>query len=632
MQFLGKPYSISNNLKIFSRKIIPSIKTYCFAWGLILAWFLMPPSPSYSEEYSYEVDVKGVEDKEIIQAVKASSNLVQFASKPLTSPSVLIHRGRSDEKRVLNVLKSFGYFSGKVRIEIDGHFIQNILSSQVSKDEPSKVVISIDTGTVFSFDKITLKGTDQPGLENLSPALKTGDAAKGQAVLDTEGELIAKTKIAGYPYARMGKRVLRVNRNKNTMDVDLTMLPGLRVMLGDITIHGLEQVKKDFVLNRIPWKIGDMYDPGVLEKYRSDLSSLDLFSSIKISVPEQNESTDLKEPQLTPVNINVKERQFRFFGFGGDFSTTEGLGLNAFWGHRNFFGSGEKLKITGRLARIGENDLSSMDQKLILDFQKPDFLSRKQNLLFNAELVNENPDAFKRKAISGTLGISRPIGETLTFSVGVTGEYATIEDANGEESFALFGLPMSLKQDTTRDLLDPKNGFRNEIRVTPYTTAVGPGGDFTKIKLGSRGYFEITDGVVFAGRALVGSIVGASTDDVPADKRYFSGGGGSVRGYAFQNVGPLDGSNDPIGGRSVLEVGAEVRFRYKDFGVVPFIDGGNVFDDELPKFDQKLQWGVGLGLRYYSKLGPLRLDLALPINKRDNDDPVAFYISIGQAF
>ena len=131
---------------------------------------------------------------------------------------------------------------------------------------------------------------------------------------------------------------------------------------------------------------------------------------------------------------------------------------------------------------------------------------------------------------------------------------------------------------------------------------------------------------------FIGSILGASTDGIPADKRYFSGGGGSVRGYQFQNVGPLDGAEDPIGGRSVIEVAAEVRLRYKDFGLVPFIDGGNVFDAEIPKFDEKLQWGVGLGLRYYSKLGPLRLDLAVPIDKRNSDDPFAFYISIGQAF
>ena len=156
---------------------------------------------------------------------------------------------------------------------------------------------------------------------------------------------------------------------------------------------------------------------------------MDLFSSIKLTVPENTSFKDeSKEPQLTPVNISVKEKPFRFFGFGGDFSTTDGLGLNAFWGHRNFLGRGEKLKVTGRLARIGQNALSNINRRLILDFQKPDFLSRKQDLLFNSELVEENPNAFKRKAISGTLGISRPVGKTFTFSIGATAEYSIIED------------------------------------------------------------------------------------------------------------------------------------------------------------------------------------------------------------
>lgn len=607
---------------------------YWMILGVLFAnLFLLLPS-SFGQEISYEVDIQGVEGKEILNTLKASSNLVQFAKTPLKSPSGLIHRGRSDEKRLLNVLKSFGYFSGKVQIAIAGNSIQNILPSQVPVDDPPKVVILITTGEIYYFDKIDLKGTDQPALQDLSPSIKSGEPAKGQAILDAERELIARTKRAGYPYAQTGKRRLRLNRTNNTMDVTLTVIPGTSARLGDISIEELVQVKEDFIYNRIPWKLGDRYSPEILEGFRSDLSGLNLFSSIKVEVPEQIELSDTNEPLLVPVNIKVKEGKFRFFGFGGDYSTTEGIGLNAFWGHRNVFGRGEKLKVTGRLARIGENELSRIDQKLNLDFQKPDFLSRKQDLLLNGELVNENTDAFERQAISGSLGISRPLGNTLSFSAGVSGEYSSIEDDDSKDDFALFGFPVSLRHDTTRDLLDPKTGFRNEIRVTPYTTAVGPGGDFTRIKLGSRGYYKITESgsVVFAGRAMLGSIVGASTDDIPADKRYFSGGGGSVRGYEYQNVGPLDNEGDPVGGRSAIEVGAEIRFRYKDYGLVPFIDGGNVFDNEFPKFDQDLQWGVGVGLRYYSKLGPLRLDLAVPLNRRDNDDPLAFYISIGQAF
>ncbi len=603
-------------------------------WGIILGILFLLPSPSLSQEFSYQVEIKDVENKDLIKALKASSNLVQFAQTPLKSPSGLIHRGRSDEKRLLNVLKSFGYYSGKIQIAIDEHSIQSILPSQVPVEDSPEVVIFIVTGPIYHFDKIHLQGTDSPELQALSPAIKSGEAAIGQSVLDAERELVARTKLAGYPYAKIGKRRIRLNRINNTMDVLLTVNPGPGASLGDISIHGLDQVKSDFIYNRIPWKLGDRYRPYTLEGFRSDLSGLNLFSSIKVGVPEQVESSDNKESQLVPININVQERKFKYFGFGGDFSTTEGIGLNAFWGHRNFFGRGEKVKLTGRLARIGENELSNIDQKIGLDFQKPDFLSRKQNLLLNAELVNEHPDAFERQAISGSLGISRPIGKTLSFSAGVSGEYSSIEDSDSKDEFALFGFPISLRHDTTKDLLDPKTGFRNELRVTPYTTAVGPGGDFTRIKLGGRGYHKITESgsVVLAGRVLLGSILGASTEDIPADKRYFSGGGGSVRGYEFQNVGPLDSDKDPVGGRSVLEVGAEIRFRYKNYGLVPFIDGGNVFDEEVPKFDQKLQWGAGLGFRYYSKLGPLRLDLAVPLNRRENDDPLAFYISIGQAF
>ena len=176
----------------------------------------------------------------MVKAIEASSNLVQLAKEPLSRSSILIHRGRSDEKRILNVLKSFGYFSGKIQIKIAGHSIQNVLPSQISTSDSSKVEIFITPGTLFQFDQIKLLGTDHPGLEDLSPALKPGDAAKGQSVLDAEGELLARAKLAGYPHVRMGKRSLRVNRNKQTMDVALTVIPGKSVLLGDINIQGLE--------------------------------------------------------------------------------------------------------------------------------------------------------------------------------------------------------------------------------------------------------------------------------------------------------------------------------------------------------------------------------------------------------
>lgn len=602
-------------------------------WVIFFAWSFVFPLSSHGENISYQVNFKGIDNDEVQKALEASSNLVQLKEKPLSSSSSLILRARDDEKRLPQVLKSFGYFAGKAQIEIGKQSIKSILPSELRGKESIEVIINIESGPVYNIGKIQIVGIDQLNLGGIQIELKSGDPALGQSVLNAGSEMISRIKLAGYPFVHMAKRKLRVNHLKKTMNVFFEIDPGPLASLGEVSIGGLDKVKEEFILKRVPWVPGDDYDPRILERFRSDLSGLGVFSSIKLRIPDE---TDLEEESLQPlpVQLDVEEKAPRFFGVGGDFSTNQGIGLNAFWGHRNFFGEADKLKIRGRLARIGENDFSRIDQKLGLDFQKPDFLSRHQDFLFNAELANEHPNAFDRQSISSSLGLNRRLDKQLSISGGVKWEFSSIEDANGKDEFALFSFPMSLKHDTTNDLLDPKSGFRNELSVTPYSVAVGKGGGFTKFKAGSRAYYKVTkDGsVVLAGRVLLGSIVGPATDQIAADKRFFSGGGGSVRGYEFQNLGPLDNENDPVGGRSFIEVGMEARFRYKDFGLVPFLDGGNVFDSQVPQFDEDLRWGVGLGLRYYTKIGPLRVDLAAPLNRRTNDDPVAFYISIGQSF
>jgi translocation and assembly module TamA len=622
------------NLKRIRLWLIYSRNSKALLWVMVLACCLALPSPSHSEEISYQVTIEGVEKDTIKSALEASSNLVQLKEKPLSSSLSLILRARDDQKRLPQVLKSFGLYSGKARIEIEGQPVQTLLPSELPDKESLEIVINIETGPVYTLDRIQIRGMDQPGLKDLQIALKPGDPALGQTILNAGRKLISRIKLAGYPFARLGKRKLLVNHRTKTMNVLLEMDPGPVASLGTVTINGLKEVKEEFILKRIPWQAGDDYDPRTLEKFRSDLSGLGVFSSIRLNIPEKLdlEKEDIAQP--LPVQLDVEERKPRFFGVGGDFSTNQGVGLNAFWGHRNFFGEADKLKIKGRLARLGENELNRIDQKLGLDFQKPDFISRHQELLFNAELGNENPDAFTRKSISSALGLNRQLSKTISVSGSVKWEFSSIEDAIGKNKFSLFGFPMGIKHDTTKNLLDPHSGFRNELLVTPYVTVTGTGGQFTKFKASSRGYYKATDdgSVVLAGRVLLGSIVGSASNQIAADKRYFAGGGGSVRGYEFQNVGPLDNENKPVGGGSLIEVGVEARFRYKDYGLVPFIDGGNIFDSQVPKFDENLQWGVGLGFRYYSKIGPLRLDLAVPLNRRKNDDPIAFYISIGQSF
>ena len=138
--------------------------------------------------------------------------------------------------------------------------------------------------------------------------------------------------------------------------------------------------------------------------------------------------------------------------------------------------------------------------------------------------------------------------------------------------------------------------------------------------------------LVLAGRLSVASVSGGSIDELPADRLLYAGGGGSVRGYEFRSISPEDEDGDPTGGRGLVESSIELRYRFLDYGIVPFFDAGTVTEHTFPSFDEQLQYAAGLGLRYYSAIGPIRADVAVPLNPRPEDDPVAFYISIGQAF
>jgi len=256
---------------------------------------------------------------------------------------------------------------------------------------------------------------------------------------------------------------------------------------------------------------------------------------------------------------------------------------------------------------------------------------RDQTLQAEILAGRETPDAFRREAVEALIGIDRRLTEAFWLSAGVKAELSEVDDLSASEPLFFVGLPLGLRLDTTDNLLDPRRGFRVAFQAEPYLVDR----TFLRTSLAASTYLDLLEdgGLVLAVRTRLGSIVGEELLDVPSDKRFYSGGGGSVRGYAYQAIGPRTGVDDPLGGLSVVELGFEARVRItEEIGLVPFIEGGQVFEDSFPRFDENLQFGAGLGLRYFTGLGPLRLDLAVPINKREGDDDFQIYVSIGQAF
>jgi translocation and assembly module TamA len=209
-------------------------------------------------------------------------------------------------------------------------------------------------------------------------------------------------------------------------------------------------------------------------------------------------------------------------------------------------------------------------------------------------------------------------------SVGLTG-------VSRRRTFFIAALPTVLSYDGSDDLLNPTRGYRLAGRLSPEASFQSGTFGYARAQIDGSAYLPVSDRAVLAGRIRLGSIMGASRDRIAPSRRFYAGGGGSVRGYGYQDIGPIDADGDPVGGRSLAEFSLEARVRFGAFGVVPFLDGGNLYMSKLPRFTS-LRYGAGLGVRYYTSFGPIRVDVGTPLNRRSGDARIAVYVSLGQAF
>jgi translocation and assembly module TamA len=248
--------------------------------------------------------------------------------------------------------------------------------------------------------------------------------------------------------------------------------------------------------------------------------------------------------------------------------------------------------------------------------------------------LNQDLPAYRLQSARAAAGIERPVWDDWIGGIGLSLEKAITEQRDRNFDQLLLGVPLSLKHDTSDDPLDPKHGMRLTVNVTPYAS-LGDGPSFLDLRARETIYQSLSeDGHwIAAGWVGLGSIVGAQRDQLPRSRHLFAGGGGSVRGYAYQFAGPLDRHDDPIGGMSLIELGGELRIKVTDtIGIVPFVEAASVGKTSAPTLSD-LFVGAGVGLRYYSSIGPIRFDVGTPISpRRSADAPVQIYVSIGPAF
>ena len=341
------------------------------------------------------------------------------------------------------------------------------------------------------------------------------------------------------------------------------------------------------------------------------------------------------EPDGTiPMTIAVVERKPRVFGGTVYYSNTVGGGIEAYWRHRNLLGGAEQLEVKGSLSRLGLRDFTP-DYRLATTFRKPGIFDRPlTDGLLRVEGYRQTTDAYRVTALEHEATVSRIFSETLTGSIGLELARSRTEDTvTGTEDHLVATLRTKLDWDMRDSKLDPSAGFRAQFLVAPAhefrnrSTYATFGADASIYRA-----FDPTARLVLAGRAAVQTLTAKDVLDVPADRRIYAGGAGSVRGYGWKNIGPRNADGDIIGGRSSVLLSGEVRYRLNEqFGLVTFADVGNATENIAPAFTD-LKVGLGVGVRYLTPVGPVRLDLAVPLQRQSGDPRVAIYVGLGQAF
>jgi translocation and assembly module TamA len=568
------------------------------------------------DELPYKVIFKGISDKDLLSDIQSISDTFNNIDKEVASSYLLQKMADGDNRKFLQILRARGFYDASIESDIN------------LKERSIELTFKFQTGAPYILKSVKLEFTHKPD----ETALKLPDIKRlglyldqpfsSQTVLDGQDNLIRFIRSKGFPFIKISDRDVVVDHKDQSVSVYFYIESGPKAFFGRTTISELVNVDKSYVAGKVLWKDGDIFNGDLIEETRKSISGLGLFASVRIT-----EGKEIDEDSRISMTIEITERKHKSVSAGVNYITDEGPGTKISWENRNVFHHGEKLTT--------EIELSDYTMAAEAGFRKQDFLKLDQTIRFSLRLSKYHPEAYLSKSLVGSVFIDRDLTKKLRVGAGITLKSSKIEQLESIESYNLISLPIYCNRDTRNDLLDPVRGHRLSLELTPSYEPTGSRITFGKVLASYKRYNAISQKpfIIIAMDIKAGFIKGAGRDEIPADERLYAGGGGSIRGYSYQSVGPLlDGI--PVGGKSLIETSIELRLKVTErFGLAAFLDGGSAFTDKLFSSEDPLRWGTGIGIRYYTPVGPLRLDVGIPLNKRQGvDDSYQIYISLGQAF
>lgn len=617
-------------------------------WAGLLAGLTFALMVYAADPQPYTLTIAPTGEPLLDQALADSSQLAGLRTLAPVGAFALIGRAEADAGRFDTVLRSFGYYDGKTQTRIAGLAIDDPDLLPLLEGRPAAlpvaVTVTVVRGPLYRLRTVRLDGP-VPDAVRSAFDLKPGAPARAADVVAAGEAVLAALREDGFALAQVPPPDALVDHDTRTMDVAYTAEPGPRLALGAVSVTGLERLREDYVLRRLGLTPGEPFSPERLEAARRDLLAGGVLAWARLTPGTQPDAQG-----RLPLNLEVAERPLRVIRLAAAFSSDEGASVSTSWTHRNLFGRAEQLTLRGDVGQVSDHRTDALSYLANATLRIPDLWVRILDARLDLGAVNESLDAYDREALTGGLALERRFSVRFSGSGGLAFERSRITQDAVTQDYRLLSLPWTLTYDRTDDPLDPRRGWRLAGLVTPTQVLSGDGQGFVLSRVTGTAYLDLTrdrarglmdaapapDGTgrtILAGRLVIGSIGGAPAAAVPPDWRFYAGGGGSVRGYPFQSIGPRTASGTPAGGDALLEGGLELRQRFgAHWGAVAFVDAGEVSASSIPGEDGTLSVGVGLGLRYFTPIGPVRVDLATPLNQNEGDAPVQVYIGIGQAF
>ncbi|WP_328733123.1 autotransporter assembly complex protein TamA [Falsiroseomonas selenitidurans] len=569
------------------------------------------------------------------EPIEQASRLRRLAEEAPVDAYGLVARALGEPPRLDEVLRAEGFWAGRISVRLAGEpadapgLAQRLAALPAGSGVP--VEVTVTPGPRYRFRRIALRAEDPAGAGPVDalgqpPGLLPGEPARTGPVLDAEAALLDRLRVAGHPLAAVVDREVLVNHEEQVMDVTWTLNPGPEARFARPAIAGDTAVSPGLLARITNRLAGEPYAPSRLDATRRELLNLGVFDSVRARAAGR-----LDAAGNLPVTFTVSDRPRNAAGVTLAYETNYGPTTSVYYERRNLFGNAERLRLEAEASRLG-SETDDTNLRLSANLRRPGLIDGRTTLVLEAKTERERLDAYDRDGVTLSALLERPFGDNWVLQSGPTFETGRIGRDDNLEPFTLAGLVMGARYDNTDSPLDPRRGFRASLLAVPYAD-IAEGGGFVRSVATLRTYFDLTGSgsSILALRGSLGSLLFADRT-VPLDKRFYAGGGGSVRGYAYQGIGPRDSQGRAEGGASLVEGSVELRQRLSGaLGMVAFLDGGSVGEEETPDFEE-VRLGAGLGVRYATAIGPLRLDVAIPLNKQSGDDGYGLYVGLGQAF